>query len=96
MIVTALLIWVGTYLYGMDGFGILYSGWRGVTIRNLILMPWTVSLCLRRKWLPVLCCVMAEACIAWTLYGMGVCLFVAAGLCIVGYCLKIRLRRRAV
>lgn len=31
---------------------------------------------------PVLLCIAAEACITWTLYGLGVCLLVAAGLMI--------------
>lgn len=74
------LFWASGTLYGMDGFDLLYSGWRGVTIRNCILMPWTVSLCLRRKWILALICVAAEACIAWTLYGAGVCVVVLAGI----------------
>ena len=37
---------------------------------------------LRKKKLPVLLCIAAEACITWTLYGLGVCLLVAAGLMI--------------
>ncbi|MGN0168550.1 MAG: DUF6077 domain-containing protein [Acetatifactor sp.] len=89
LIAVALLLWAGSYLYGMDGFGILYCGWRGVTIRNTVLIPWVVSLCLRRKWLPALACVMAEACLVWTLYGMGACLFVLAGMAVVGvFCKK--------
>ena len=41
----ALLIWAGTYMYGMDGFNLLCCGARGVTIRNLVLLPWLFSLC---------------------------------------------------
>ncbi len=82
LLVVSLLIWAGGYLYGMDGFGILYCGWRGVTIRNTVLLPWVVALCLRKRWIPVFLCVLAEACMTWTLYGMGVCLFVALGLCV--------------
>lgn len=80
MAVAALLLWVGAYRYGMDGFNMLCSGWRGVSIRNGVLAPWLLSLCLRKKWLSVILCVLAEACIVWTLYGCGVCLVIAAGM----------------
>lgn len=76
----ALLIWVGSYRYGMDGFGLLFSGWRGVTWRNAVLIPYTVSLCLRKNYLHGLLCAVAEACIVWTLYGLGMCLPVMAGM----------------
>lgn len=79
----SLLLWAGTYRYGMDGFNVLHCGWRGVAIRNGVLVPWLFSLCLRRKWLSAILCVLAEACIVWTLYGLGVCLFVSAGMFIV-------------
>lgn len=78
----ALLLWVGTYRYGMDGFDLLYCGWRGVTIRNCVLIPWLISLCIRRKWLSALLCILAEACMVWTLYGCGWCLFLAAGMAV--------------
>lgn len=82
----ALILWVGTYRYGMDGFNLLHSGWRGVTIRNCVLMPWLISLCIRRKWLWAILCVLAEACIVWTLYGCGWCLFLGAGMIVAGLC----------
>lgn len=88
MAVAAMLFWAGAYRYGMDGFNILCAGWRGVAIRNCVLVPWVVSLCLRRKWLPVALCVLAEACIAWTLYGCGVCLAVAAGMAAAEFCYR--------
>lgn len=79
LVIVAVLIWIGTYRYGMDGFGLLYSGWRGVTLRNMILIPYVLSLCLRRKYVLALACLAAEVCIVWTLYGLGACLAVAAG-----------------
>lgn len=90
MAVTALLIWIGSYGYGMDGFGLIFSGWRGVTIRNTVLMPYAVSCCLRKKYFGLLLCVLAEVCIVWTLYGLGVCL-----LTILGMLLVCRFRRAA-
>ncbi len=80
--VAALLLWAGSYAPGMDGFGLLYQGWRGETIRNAVLLPYLLSLCLRGKWKSVLLCIAAEACVVWTLYGAGACLFVAAGLAV--------------
>lgn len=72
--VVSLLLWAGAYQVGMDGFGLLCCGWRGVVIRNLVLLPWLLSLCLRRRWLLAALCIPAEACMVWTLYGCGVCL----------------------
>lgn len=80
MIVVALLLWMGDYMYGVDGFGLQYAGFRGVSIRMLILLPYTISMALRKKWKSVCLCVLAEACIVWTTYGLGMCLLTAGGL----------------
>lgn len=96
LIAVALVLWAADACYGLDGFGILYSGWRGVTIRNAVLLPWTVSLSLRKRWAAVLLCVIAEACIVWTLYGMGACLLVAAGICVTDFVRRKAEQRRAV
>ncbi len=80
LIVVVMLMWAGSSFYSMDGFDLLYCGYRGVTIRNLVLIPYLISLCLRKRWMPVILCILAEACIVWTLYGMGACLLTAAGL----------------
>lgn len=82
LLTAAVLLWVGSYAFGMDGFGVLYGGWRGVTIRNTVLIPYLVSLCLRKKWKLAVLCIVAEACLVWTFYGAGACLFLAAGLAI--------------
>lgn len=78
--VVAALLWVGSYAFGMDGFGVLYSGWRGVVIRNAVLIPYLFSLCLRRKWKLIILCIAAEVCIVWTFYGAGACLLLTAGM----------------
>lgn len=85
--VTALLVWVGNVGLGMDGFGILCSGWRGVVIRNTVLVPFMISLYLRKKWVPMIFCIAAEACIAWTFYGAGVCLLTTVSLSAVRFIL---------
>ena len=82
LIITALILWAGGYHYVMDGFGVLYSGFRGTVIRNAVLMPYLLSLCLRRRRLAVFLCIAAEVAIVWTLYGAGVCLLASAGMAI--------------
>ena len=75
-------------MYGVDGFNLLCCGWRGVTIRNLVLLPWLFSLCLRGKRFGILLCLAAEVCLVWTLYGLGVCAVVAVGMLLCGYLVK--------
>ena len=88
LMAVSLLLWAGAYRYGKDGFNILCCGWRGVCIRNGVILPWMFSLCLRKKWIPVFLCILAEACIVWTLYGCGVCLLAAVGMAAAQLCWK--------
>lgn len=78
----AVLFWAGSYAFGMDGYGVLYGGFRGVVIRNTVLIPYLVSLCLRKKWKLAVLCIVAEACLVWTFYGAGICVLLAAGLAV--------------
>lgn len=78
MVLAAVLIQAGSYAYGMDGFGLLYSGFRGVTIRSCVLLPFVFAALLRRKRLWIALCIAAEACMVWTLYGLGACAAVTA------------------
>lgn len=80
LIMIVILIWAECGLYSLDGFDLLYCGYRGVTIRNLVLLPFLISLCLRKRWGFVILCILAEACIVWTFYGLGACLLTVAGL----------------
>ncbi|MCM1091185.1 MAG: DUF6077 domain-containing protein [Butyrivibrio sp.] len=82
MTLIAAVLCAGDYLYGMDGFGLLYCGFRGVTIRNVVLLPYVFGLALRRRWRLAALCILAEACIVWTLYGMGACLVVTLGMAV--------------
>ncbi len=75
--IISLLIWFGDYNIYMDGFGVMHNGYLGTSIRSMILLPYTITMCLREKWMMVALCVIAEACIVWTLYGLGACLGVA-------------------
>lgn len=80
LVLVALLFSLGDYMPGMDGFGVLYSGFRGTTIRAAVLIPYTFGLMLRKKYKLVVLCILAEACMVWTLYGLGACVAVAAGM----------------
>lgn len=86
--VVALLLWVGSYRYGMDGFGVLFAGWRGVTLRNAVLIPYALSLCLRKKYLHALLCAAAEACIVWTFYGAGAVLALTVGMALTQFAIR--------
>lgn len=85
LLASSLLIWVGSYRDGMEGFGLIYAGWRGLTWRNAVLLPYTISLCLRKKYLHAFLCAAAEACIVWTLYGLGMCLPVTGGMALASF-----------
>ncbi len=80
LVATAILFYVSDSMFGMDGFGVLHSGFRGVTIRGVVLLPYAFGLLLRRKYKLLVLCVLAEACIVWTLYGMGACVAVTVGM----------------
>lgn len=88
LILVVLILGVGNYMYGMDGFAVQYAGFRGVSIRMAILLPYTFGLILRRKWCLVPFCILTEACIVWTFYGMGACFFVSAWMLLLSVLLK--------
>ena len=80
MVLVALLFCVGDYMHGMDGFGILHCGFQGSVIRNVVFIPYAFALALRRRWRPAVLVILAEGCIAWTLYGLGMSLVVLLGM----------------
>ena len=94
MAAVALLLGMGNYMYGMDGFGVMHAGFRGVTIRACILIPYVFGLLLRKKYKLVILCILAEACIVWTLYGMGACLLIAAVMSAVQAVMKAYAKRK--
>lgn len=78
MVFAAILLIVGDTMYGMEGFGLLHGGFQGVTIRGAVLMPYLLSLALRKRWRLLIFPIIGEACIVWTTYGAGMCAFMAA------------------
>ncbi len=89
MVLVAILLYVGDYMLSVDGFNVLHSGFRGVVIRGTVLVPYAVGLVLRKRYRLLLFCIMAEASIVWTLYGMGACFFVTVGLLATEYILRV-------
>lgn len=85
VIVAAVFLLCEGYVY-MEGYGILHAGHLGTTWRNSILVPFALSAALKKKWWQALICILAEVCIAWTLWGLGVCLVFTAGVAAIGFC----------
>lgn len=83
MVFVAFVFCVGDYMYGMDGFGILHCGFQGNVIRNVVLVPYIFALSLRRRWRPAVLVILAEACIAWTLYGIGIGFIIVLGMAVI-------------
>ena len=54
------------------------------TIRALVLLPYLLSCLMDRRYMGVILCILAEACMVWTLYGAGVCLLVTVAWLILG------------
>ncbi len=89
LVAVSLLLWAENYMLCMDGFGVLSCGFRGVVIRNAVLLPWLFSLLIRKRWMAALLCILAEACMVWTLYGLGVCAAVTVGMAAAGFAVQL-------
>lgn len=76
LLIVGILFSTGAYMPGVDGFDVFYGGFRGVTIRAAVLIPYLLACLLRKKYVGVILCILAEACMVWTLYGAGVCLLI--------------------
>jgi hypothetical protein len=63
----------------MEGYGLLHAGHLGTTIRNSVLIPLVLYAACEKRVLLAILCVLAEVCIVWTFWGMGLCLVVLAG-----------------
>ncbi len=76
----AMLLWYSDGAVYLDGFQALHGTYTGVAIRNLVLIPYTISAALEGRWWKVALCIITEACITWTFMGCGVCVVVALGI----------------
>ncbi len=71
MLFTAFVNQFGCYGAAMDSFMLFFRGYQGEAIRAGIILPYALLCCLQGKWKSVILCIFAEACIVWTLYGLG-------------------------
>ena len=79
LLVTMLFLFSDSFLF-MDGYSALHGAYTGVGIRNLVLVPYTLCAALEGRWWKACLCILAEACIAWTLLGCGVCVVITLGI----------------
>ncbi|MED9904863.1 MAG: DUF6077 domain-containing protein [Lachnospiraceae bacterium] len=78
LLFTALVYQFGCYSMAMDSSLLFFKGWQGAAIRAGIILPYALLCCLQEKWKSVVLCIFAEACIVWTLYGLGYTVVIAA------------------
>ena len=76
LLMVGILFSTGRYMPGVDGFDMFYGGFRGVTIRAVVLIPYLIACLMEKKYFGVALCILAEACMVWPLYGAGVCLLI--------------------
>ena len=87
LVFTGLIFWLCEGSVYMEGYGVLHAGWMGTAIRGCVLIPLCLYGALERKWLISVLCILAEACIVWTLWGFGVCAVVFVGVVFIDRCL---------
>lgn len=82
LILVAMIFWCGEGFPWLDGYAALHGAWLGTSVRNLVLLPYALSLGLerdlRRTWPCMLLCVLAEASVCRTFNGLGMCLLLLA------------------
>lgn len=71
LMVTVLLFQFGCYGSITDSAMLFTGGWRGETIRAVILLPYALLCLMKKRWQGVILCIAAEACMVWTFYGAG-------------------------
>lgn len=79
LLILALLFFVTDRGEFSGGYGLLHGGYLGTSVRNLILVPYALAASLEKRWWKVILCILAEACVAWTFWGMGVCVVIFMG-----------------
>ena len=98
LIIVSFVFWFGEGFVWLDGYAVLHGAWQGTSIRNLILLPYALSLGLekdlRHTWFGMVLCVLAEACVCWTFNGLGLCLLLLAVMAVLDRIGSGRLYRR--
>lgn len=71
MLFTVMVYQFGCYAAAMDSFLLFFKGYGGAAYRAGVILPYALLCCLQGKWKSVVLCLLAEACVVWTLYGFG-------------------------
>ena len=87
LVFVGVIFWLCEGTVYLEGYGVLHAGWLGTTIRSCVLIPLCLYGALERKWLICVLCILAEACIVWTLWGFGICALIFAGVVFIDRCL---------
>lgn len=81
MLFVAFIYQFGCYSPVADSFLLFFQGGQGAAIRACVLLPFALLCCLKKEWIKVVLCLLAEVCVVWTFYGMG---YVVLTVCAVG------------
>lgn len=79
MLWTAVLLLFGNYAAMTMSYGLFHMGYRGEVFCAGVLYPYLLCMCLQKRKLTVLLCLLVEIGLVWTFYGLGggllICLF---------------------
>ena len=79
------LVWqFGSYGLYNDSARLFLQGWRGESIRAVVLLPYALNCLLRKKYAGLVLTAFTELCVVWTLYGLGFTILMAAVFLIAG------------
>ena len=95
MLFVVLMRWFGDYLTETESALVFHSGYEPDAIRVAVLMPLALWACMKNKWWLVVLCMLAEAAIVWTFYGLGYVFLIAVVMLVIKAILKIQECRRA-
>lgn len=78
LMLTGCLLLFGDYAQMAPASLLLHQGFTGNALCALFVIPYTLYLCLRKKWVLSLLCIAAEIFLIWTTYGFGYCFLIVA------------------
>lgn len=78
LLIAALLLQFGNYAAETASYGLFHMGYRGEVFCLCVLYPYLLLKCLKREKRAVVLCLIAEAGLVWTLYGLGAGVLICA------------------
>ena len=75
---------------------LMTQAWSPEAIRNTIILPFIIISLFKKKWWDVAICILAEAVLCWTLYGLGYGIVLTIAYFIVSYIYKIYRNKKEV